>query len=351
MAGSGLARAQDLAALTYKAAGDELRTRAVVMFNEKPDISSLLLSGPARLVIDLPETTFAFDKKAVGPQGLITDVRYGLMGKGHSRLIFTLKGPFAVENLLVLKNETEPGYRLVVDMVATAQAAFDVAVRTQMRSLDETVTAAKEDRLGTSASTRKHVFTVVVDPGHGGIDGGADGVNGTLEKNVVLQFAREFQKVLSADDKIRVILTRDSDVFLSLAERVRIARQDEADIFISIHADSINIPRMRGATVYTISDRASDQVAQQIADSENLSDVIAGVPLDDEPPEVAGILIDLTRRETHNFSVDFAEKVVHSLDQGDINLIKNPHRSAGFRVLKAPDVPSVLVELGYLSSG
>lgn len=351
LAGQG-ARAQSghLAALTYKAAGDELRTRVVIMFDEKPDVSSLLLADPYRLVVDMPETVFAFDKKSLAPQGLVTGVRYGLMNAGRSRLILTLKGPFAVDNLAVLKNETESGYRLVIDVVATSSDAFEQAMARQNRSFRQTVTTTKEDRIATAGKTREHRFTVVLDPGHGGIDGGAQGVDGTLEKNVVLAVARKVRDALKSDAKIHVIMTRDSDVFLSLADRVRVAREAGADLFVSIHADSIHVRSLRGATVYTISDKASDQIAQQIADSENLADSVAGVTDDKEPPEVVGILADLTRRETHDFSVRFANDVVQSLDGGGINLISRPHRSAGFRVLKAPDVPSVLVELGYLSN-
>lgn len=343
------AQGHDLAALTYKAAGDALRTRVVIMFSAKPDVSSLLLTNPDRLVIDLPETVFAFDKKSLSPHGLVTDVRYGLMNKGRSRLILTLKGPFAVENLLVLKNETDPGYRLVVDVVATSKDAFEDAIAQQNLRLDQAA-VTRDSQTTVPVQPDKHAFTVVIDPGHGGIDSGAQGANGTLEKDVVLAVGKKLRDILERDTKMRVIMTRDTDVFLSLAERVRIARQANADLFVSIHANSIHVASLRGATVYTISDKASDQLAQQIADSENLADSVAGVPLESEPPEVAGILADLTRRETHDFSVRFADDVVQSLQTGGINLINRPHRSAGFRVLKAPDVPSVLVELGYLSN-
>jgi N-acetylmuramoyl-L-alanine amidase len=337
-----------LAALTYKAAGDELRTRIVIMFNEEPTVSTLLLDDPSRLVIDLPETVFAFDKKSLSPVGLVTGVRYGLMNRGRSRLILALKGPFAVENLVVLKNETDVGYRLVVDVVATSRDSFDEALAAQNQSLEKTAAAPGDPPAPRPSG--KHGFTVVVDPGHGGIDSGAQGVNGTLEKNVVLAVAQQLRDILANDDRIHVVMTRDSDVFLSLAERVRIAREVGADLFMSIHADSIHVASLRGATVYTISDKASDAVAQQTADSENLADSVAGVPLENEPPEVADILMDLTLRETHNFSVQFADDIVQTLDAGGITMINRPHRSAGFRVLKAPDVPSVLVELGYLSN-
>ena len=144
-------------------------------------------------------------------------------------------------------------------------------------------------------------------------------------------------------------MTRDTDEFLRLDERVRIARQHEADLFISIHADTISRKGIRGATVYTVSDKASDAEAQAIADRENLSDTLAGIEIKEENHEVADILVDLIRRETHTFSMRFARSLVGELSP-TVELINNPHRSAGFKVLKAPDVPSVLVELGYLSN-
>ena len=192
-------------------------------------------------------------------------------------------------------------------------------------------------------------FTVVIDPGHGGIDGGAEGLNGTIEKNVTLAFATELRDKLAAIGKYDVFMTRDTDEFLRLDDRVRIARQHEADLFISIHADTISVKGIRGATVYTVSDKASDAEAQALADRENLSDQLAGMEIKNENKEVTDILIDLIRRETHSFSMSFAHTLVGQLSTS-VGLINNPHRSAGFKVLKAPDVPSVLVELGYLSN-
>ncbi len=148
---------------------------------------------------------------------------------------------------------------------------------------------------------------------------------------------------------LRVVLTRDKDEFLSLSQRVQLARNRGAKLFISLHADTLKQKDIRGATVYTISDKASDHLAASLAERENLSDEIAGVPLDNGPAEVADILIDLTRRETQAFSVNLARSVVTSFE-GQITLINNPHRHAGFRVLQAPDVPSVLLELGFLSN-
>ncbi|QND53122.1 N-acetylmuramoyl-L-alanine amidase [Phyllobacterium sp. 628] len=345
--------ADDLAALTYQAAGDELRTRVVINFDKEPDISTLLLDQPHRLAIDLPKTVFAFDKKSLEPRGIIDDVRYGMIDDARSRLIFTLKGPFKVERADVLKNDNSPGYRLVADLVASSDREFAEAVKAQNATTASTQLAPKGDRLASAApaevSKAPKPFTVVVDAGHGGIDSGAESTDGTMEKDVTLMFARELRDQLRKIPGLRIEMTRDSDEFLRLPERVRIARQYEADLFISVHADTINQRSIRGATVYTVSDKASDAASRAMADRENKADNVAGVTFDNETPEIADILMDLTRRETHTFSLSFAKGVVKAL-KGDVNMINNPHRFAGFQVLRAPDVPSVLVEIGYLSN-
>lgn len=338
-----------LSALTFRMAGDDLRMRVVVMFNRKPSFSTLLLDNPHRLVLDLPETRFGFDKKSLEARGIVSRVRYGLVGKGRSRLILTLRGPFNVENIRVLQNTNAPGYRLVADIVAASDREFIEKLNAQRDVTGSTerseapVAAALPSQVG---ETRP--FTVMIDPGHGGIDSGAESLSGIKEKNLTLAVGRELRDRLAQEDNIRVLMTRDDDTFLRLSERVRLARQHEADLFVSIHADTITQHDIRGATVYTISDKASDSVARAMAERENKSDNVAGV-VPEEEPEVTDILLDLTRRETHTFSLSFAEKVIEQL-RGQINLINNPHRYAGFQVLRAPDVPSVLIEIGYLSN-
>jgi len=190
---------------------------------------------------------------------------------------------------------------------------------------------------------------VVIDPGHGGIDPGAIGRDGTTEKQVVLAFAEALRDALQASGRYHVLLTRSGDAFMSLAERVRFARRHDADLLIAVHADSIRGAVVRGATVYTLSEQASDLEAEAFAAAENRADLIAGVELGEESEEVTGILVDLARRETKNHAVAFAKTVVGKLG-GVTPLTRMPHRFAGFRVLKAPDVPSVLLELGYLSN-
>ncbi|RJT38449.1 N-acetylmuramoyl-L-alanine amidase [Mesorhizobium waimense] len=338
-----------LGATGYKMAGDATKMRIVMNFDREPDIKWFLLRGPNRLVVDLPRTRFAINARDVKARGLVKAVRYGDLGQG-SRLILTGKGPFSVDKLDVLKNDDGKGYRIAIDMSAASAREFDAALANQALTTGSTVSTDKGSRVGTGPiSNPGHRFTVVIDPGHGGIDGGAEGLHGTIEKTVTLAFATELRERLAAVGSYDVFMTRDKDEFLRLDDRVRIARQHEADLLISIHADTISVKGIRGATVYTVSDKASDPEAQALADRENLSDQFAGMEIKDDNKEVTDILIDLIRRETHNFSMSFAHTLVGQLSTS-VGLINNPQRSAGFKVLKAPDVPSVLVELGYLSN-
>jgi N-acetylmuramoyl-L-alanine amidase len=193
---------------------------------------------------------------------------------------------------------------------------------------------------------------VVLDPGHGGIDPGTKSASGTTEKDVVLAFAKILKTKLEAGGRYEIHMTREDDTFLPLRERVAFAQKRGAGLFLSIHADYFpDKPEIaRGATVYTLSEEASDQEAKDLAAKENFSDVIAGVELPSDSDEVlANILIDLAQRETQNRSVVFARSIVGEL-AGKGSLHTRRLRSAGFRVLKAPDVPSVLLELGFLSN-
>lgn len=347
----GLAAESVLHAHGYKMAGDASRVRIVVQFDREPEMRWFLMRAPNRLVFDLPEAAFGFDESELDPRGMVTEVRHGNLGKGNSRIIVSFDTPFEVERVDLLENESGPGFRLVADVVASSDAAFDAAMAEQVETTASTTTTRKADRLGSAGQQEGGRFRVVIDAGHGGIDTGAKGVTGTLEKTITLAFALELKKKLEDLDVYDVYLTRDRDLFLSLDERVRIARQHEADLFVSIHADAIRLKNVRGATVYTVSDKASDAEAAAKAIRENLSDEIAGIKVEDEHEEVADILADLVRRETQAFSIRFARSLVGELSTAIQLIPTNPHRFAGFRVLKAPDVPSILLELGYLSNG
>ena len=335
-----------LVAFDFRVAGDEIRTRVVIEFEQKPEFSYHLLPTPHRLVVDLPETVFGFKEKSAKARGLLSDVRYGAMAPGRSRIVFTSVGPVKIVMADVMKSESEGTHRLVFDLAATSEEEFASLVGEQ-----EWDTEALEDPsdLETGSGAGGEGFTVAIDPGHGGIDTGAKGRGGADEKDITLAMALALKAALERDTDINVVLTRSGDSFVSLSERVRRARQHAADMFVSLHADSIRVRGVRGATVYTLSEKASDQLADQLAAQENRSDLIAGLSLEDEPDLVADILIDLTRRETQVFSDNLASSVIRAFN-GTVKLINNPHRSAGFRVLRAPEVPSILVELGYLSN-
>ena len=339
-----------LVAQELRIAGDATRARLLLRFDSEPTPRWFLLRNPHRLVIDLPETEFDIESDQVQPRGLGPRFQHGRLGPGTSRIIISSEGPFTVDHIEVMENSDSPGHRLVVDLLASSDREFEEALAEQIATTGSTQSTPKTDRLGGGAVDREgRPFVIVLDPGHGGIDSGAAGTKGTQEKMITLAFALELRAALQQLDGYQIFLTRDRDLFLTLDERVRIARQHEADLFISIHADSYRQSGVRGATVYTISDRPSDAESAATAIRENLSDAIAGIEVAESKDDVADILVDLVRRETQRFSMRFARTLVGKLSQ-QIDLINNPHRFAGFKVLRAPDVPSVLLELGYLSN-
>jgi N-acetylmuramoyl-L-alanine amidase len=194
---------------------------------------------------------------------------------------------------------------------------------------------------------RKHI--VVLDAGHGGIDPGAIGLSGIYEKDIAFETTKLLAQCLEASKRYTVVLTRTDDEFIVLQDRVARARAAEGELFLSIHADALPNPEMRGASVFTLSEKASDQEAAALAARENKVDLIAGIDLSRHAPEVSTILIDLARRQTNNLSIGLARRLVDELGH-EVRLLANSHRSAGFAVLKAPDIPSALVELGALSN-
>ncbi|MDI7864417.1 N-acetylmuramoyl-L-alanine amidase [Rhizobiaceae bacterium n13] len=341
-----------LLAFGARIAGDDARTRIVIDFDRKPEYSVHYIANPPRIVVDLPETAFGFAASDLEPRGLFRDIRYGTMGEGSARLVLTASGPTRLAMSEVQPDEAGKGYRLVLDAEMVSDLVFADLVKSQewqqVASVAPSVT--RGDRVASDAVKPGDDFVIAVDAGHGGIDAGASGVETkTEEKQVTLAFAKTLVERLNKEAGIKAFLTRDKDEFLSLSQRVQMARQHHANLFISLHADTVRQKEIRGATVYTLSENASDALAANMAARENLSDEIAGIRLTEEPEEVADILLDLTRRETQAYSVTMARAIVSSFE-GQVGLINNPHRFAGFRVLQAPDVPSILLELGFLSN-
>ncbi len=328
--------------------GDDKQTRFVVDLDRKIDVTAFTLADPYRVVIDLPQVTFRLpDKAGEHGRGLVKAFRYGLIMQGGSRIVLDTKTPVRVDKAFSLAAVDGQPARLVLDLVAIDRDSFVRNITMQDRSLR---TSGKTMNAPPEASGDPRPL-IVVDPGHGGIDSGTKSASGQDEKDVVLAFGLTLREKLEKSGKYRVVMTRSDDTFIPLDERVRFARAHKASLFISIHADSI--PRSEGqaegASVYTLSPHASDAEAARLAEVENKSDVIAGVDLSSEPNDVANILIDLAQRETKTFSQQFARDVVGEL-KATTRLHIHPIKSAGFIVLKAPDVPSVLVELGYMST-
>ena len=322
------------------------RTRFVIDIDHEVEPSIFTLADPWRLVVDLPEVRFETASQGLAEgRGLVSRYRYGLFSPGTSRIVLDLAGPAKVERFFALPPQGTNGVRLVFDMVATPRAEFMASLRKPTR--------VREDRpapvvaaAGRKANGRR---VVVIDAGHGGTDPGAPGANGVPEKAITLGVAREVARQLEATGRYRAVLTRDRDVYLRLPQRVEIARRAGAELFISLHADALDDRRVNGATVYTLSERASDAEAAALAARENKADILAGIDLGEAEPDVANILLDLAWRETMNYSARFANYLIPELGSR-ITLRRNSHRFAGFVVLKAPDVPSVLVEMGYMSN-
>lgn len=305
-----------------------------------------MLEGPDRVVIDLPEVNFQLPAQTGRKgRGLVKSFRSGLVGPGRSRIVIDLTGPALPVRITNEPSRSGAASSLVIELKRTDRDAFAKAAVAELEALPPPASPPKAP-----GGDRRPV--IVLDPGHGGIDTGAIGVGQVVEKDLVFTFARELRAKLEKAGHYRVVMTREQDTFVSLSDRVKLAQAQGASLFVSIHADTLvgsANADVRGLTVYTISDRASDAESARLAEKENMADAVAGLDPNEDPEEIAGILGELTVRETKVYSNLFARTLVGQITAAS-KLNKNPHRSAGFRVLRAPDVPSVLVELGYLSS-
>jgi N-acetylmuramoyl-L-alanine amidase len=328
--------------------GDEAQTRFVVDLSQKIDVRAFALANPYRVVIDMPQVTFQFrPKTGESGRGLIKAFRFGLVMPGGSRMVLDLAGQARVDKAFVLDPANDQPARLVLDLAAMDREGF-----MRMVALETRVPESRRLELpAESKSTNDPRPLVVIDPGHGGIDNGTRAASGEVEKTIVLDFCLLLRDKIERLGKYRVAMTRTDDSFVPLADRVGFARARQASLFISVHADALARGEgdAQGATVYTLSERASDVRAARLAATENQADIIAGLDLSSEPKDIAGILIDLARRETKTFSVQFAQTLVGTM-RSAARLHQHPLKSAAFVVLKSPDIPSVLVELGFVTN-
>jgi N-acetylmuramoyl-L-alanine amidase len=385
---AGPAMALKVASVSVNTQGE--RTQVVVDFDGPfADPQLFALDGPPRLILDV--TGLSAKSGPVQPgNGVLKSFRFGQPSPGIGRMVLDLAGPAQISETRTFDPEEGVGsYRLVLDLRPISQEAFATAARAPKRKLPGSLAAASQTALPpvrpetppatplakppakppesapppppqainvqvekpvVAEKIRGRLPVVVIDAGHGGQDPGAPSIlPGRIEKEATLAVARAIKAELDAGGKVKAILTRSTDVFIPLGGRVEIARAAGADLFMSIHADSINKADIRGATVYTLSQKASDKEAEKLAEKENKADIITGINLGGESPDVTNILIDLAQRETMNYSAEFAQLAVKDMS-GKMYFRSNFHRYAGFVVLKAPDVPSVLIETGYMSN-
>lgn len=378
-------------------------TRIVLELTKQVTFSAFTLADPKRVVIDLPEVGWQLPPEPLpAATGVFEKLRYGLFKPGNSRIVFDIHAPAAITQAFILEPQGGHRYRLVVDLTPTSPQEFLLSVGAQPIRVTGVQPRPASDRLGlapppaavapaanmtaakasgadatapsptpsppeTKAGAQDQASpfrlaprkpepkqrggkrVVAIDPGHGGVDPGTIGISGIYEKHVTLAMARELKKQLEDTGRFKVLLTRDRDIFIRLRDRMQIARDAKAELFISIHADTVKNKAIRGPAVYTLSEKASDMEAAELAEKENKADLIAGIDLSHETPEVTNILIDLAQRESMNESARFAAALVDQLKLAT-TVLRNTHRFAGFAVLKAPDVPSVLLELGFLSN-
>ncbi len=333
-------------ALDARLAGDGQRTRLVIDLSHAADFRVFTLANPYRVIIDLTDVAFSMKPDAGQMRrGLVSAFRFGVFAPGKARMVLDAADPVLIDKAFVIAAQDDQPARLVVDLVKTDAAGFTQA------QASSTEAAPPPEAAVEPATPNDKRPVIVLDPGHGGIDSGTTGYSAYTEKTIVLEVALALREKLERSGRFRVVMTRSTDTFITLGDRVRLARTNHAALFVSIHADALAAGdgRANGASVYTLSDTASDADAAHLAEKENKADLIAGVDLTEDNSQVADILYDLAQRETKNFSALFARTLVGTMKSA-ARLHKSPIKSAGFRVLKAHDVPSVLVELGYMSS-
>jgi N-acetylmuramoyl-L-alanine amidase len=333
-------------AVAARLSQDQGGAKLVFDLSRTVDVSASALAAPDRIVIDMPEVSFRLDPSvgrvgALRDDSVVKDFRFGLLAAGKSRIVIDLARtacPAGVSSTPIV--DGAPAARLTIELKPCNLSAFAALVRSPA-----VPTASAPD-----APALAQPRVIVLDPGHGGIDGGANGLGGVQEKTLVYEFCAELKRQLDAAKRYKVVMTRGGDQYVDLEDRVDIARAANASLFISVHADTLSEDAdVSGSTVYTVADRASDAEAARIAAHENAADRVPGGRKRVDDPGVADILFDLKRRETRTYAHIFSRGLVDNL-RAAAKLNHNPERSAGFVVLKAPEFPSVLVELGYLSN-
>lgn len=336
-------------------------SRIIVDLTEKPEYKVMTLQNPSRVVIDLYKSSHRINQIEKMPDNFKT----GRLGQNGSTARIVLDTYDIPETKKILLLEPNAGYpwRLVMDVNFNKQVAYNdmadlieahpqLAPQEQKKPEQEEKIVLRQPTPGPQPVQQDQKKVIVLDAGHGGQDPGAIGISGVYEKTITLSMAKQIRSILEKTGKYKIKLTRETDVFIPLYNRRKFAQNVKANLFISIHADSTKRPTARGFSIYTLSEKASDKEAEKLAERENKADIVDGIDFGTQPKEVQDILLNLAQRETKNKSAFFAEKVVNELKKTPVIslLSQDIHRFAGFAVLKAPDVPSVLMEMGFLSN-
>lgn len=332
----------------------EQRARLILDLSGPTEFAIASLDAPNRIAVDVKVEALRFTVPAdVAGSGVVSGYTIEMAEAGRARVLLTLAEPAQMQQAYVLDAVADQPARLVVDLILDTPEAFAARVAKDLAAaMANQGVAPQMDSTdpGTHVPVPETRPLVVIDPGHGGIDNGASAPNGVKEKDIVLAFALQLQDVLVQSGRFDVALTREDDSFLRLEERVALARENKADIFISLHADSFQQKEIRGASVYTRDENATDVLDKVLAESENKTDIIAGFAMPEMTPAVVDILVDLMRRQMRRQSFLAAQAIIRQLEPS-VTLRRFPVRQADFFVLQAPDVPSILVELGFLSNG
>lgn len=329
------------------------RARLIIDLSGPTEFAIVSLAGPNRIAIDVKSTGSDIAVPAdVAGGGVVSNFTVLLAEPGRVRTMLELATPSQVQQAYILDAIGDQPARLVVDLITdtpehfAASVAADLAASAANQGVPPEALSTDPGTHGADLAIRP---LVVIDPGHGGIDNGASAPNGVHEKDITLAFALDLQKLLVESGRYDVALTREDDTYLTLTDRVALARANKADIFISLHADSFQQEEIRGASVYTRDEKATDVLDKVLAENENKSDIVAGFTMPSTEPAVVDILVDLMRREMRKSSFVAAQALVRQLEPS-VAMRRYPVRQADFFVLQAPDVPSVLVELGFLSN-
>ncbi|WP_323006876.1 N-acetylmuramoyl-L-alanine amidase [Pseudorhodobacter sp.] len=302
-----------------------------------------VLDNPPRLILDTREVDWSQIAAVPRKSARVVDLRAGVFRPGWSRLVLELSGPFAIETAAM---QTVDGARITLRLAPTTPQEFaDLAMRPE----PEGWALPKPADVPKTLPRGNGPLVVVLDPGHGGLDPGAEN-EGHREADLMLTFAREFKEALQRSGDFLVVLTRDEDIFVPLEQRISIARATGATVFISLHADALAEGDATGATLYTLSDEATDLAAKALAERHDRDDLLAGVDLTDQDDLIAHVLMDMARAETAPKVARLAESLKVAIKAGDLRMHRRPIQSGGFSVLKSPDIPSILIELGFLSS-